>query len=451
MLKILLPISALLFFSEFYWSSSIITLFFLSFLSLLFLYSPFTSFTFSSEYFFLDQLSVSLISLTFWISALMIICSHKIYINSLSNNMFCLYISILALILILCFSMSNFMAFYVLFEASLIPTFLLIMGWGYQPERLQASFYLLLYTITASLPLLLSLSWIFYNNGSLSLNIHPQFMNPALPFHSSYIWWSITILAFMVKMPLYSMHLWLPKAHVEAPVAGSMILAGILLKLGGYGLIRLTQIYPSLSFSISPMFSSLAIFGGVLTSFICLRQTDLKSLIAYSSIGHMALVVLGVSFSSLWGWQGAIVMMIAHGLCSSCMFALANMTYEFTSTRSLFLTKGILALAPAFSMWWFLLSITNMAAPPSINLFGEISIILASLWFSHFLILPLGVCSFLACAYSFFLYTSSNHGPSPSFSNPYAPLNSSFHTAVLLHFFPIWGLILKPEIISQFF
>nr|YP_001994401.1 NADH dehydrogenase subunit 4 [Terebellides stroemii]ABW76481.1 NADH dehydrogenase subunit 4 [Terebellides stroemii] len=433
-----------LFKSKFLWLVSQTTSIFTSFV-LIMSYPQTTSISMSPMSIFTDFLNYPLIILTFWISSLMILSSFMTFQNKKSPEMFTFLIIFLNLSLYVCFSSSNILTFYIFFELSLIPTLFLILGWGNQPERLQAGFYLMIYTVTASLPLLMSILFLTYENNSFNF-LHSMWYTPHIWYLTKF-WWLISITAFMVKMPLYLTHLWLPKAHVEAPVAGSMILAGLLLKLGGYGLIRLSFIFPQNSHNILAPFIAVSLWGAIITGLICLRQHDMKSLIAYSSIGHMGLVISGVMTMTKWGWEGAILMMIAHGLASSAMFSIANSTYEATHSRSLYISKGLISLFPTMSMLFFLLSAANMAAPPSINLVSEISL-LTSILSSSAMTAPLiAIISFLAGAYSLFLYVSTQHGSTLSFLNPMALFTQRNYLTLTMHLMPLFIIILKSDIL----
>nr|WBQ42652.1 NADH dehydrogenase subunit 4 [Nereis pelagica] len=396
-----------------------------------------------SEMWGLDHLSTALIILTVWIIPMIMSASQNIFTQNKSPQEFLLLNTTLALILLFAFSTSHMFLFYILFEASLIPTLLIIMKWGYQPERLQAGMYLMLYTITASLPLLMGIA-----HHTTQLHSYNLFfiMHPVTV--SSHVMWVIMNLAFMVKLPLFLFHLWLPKAHVEAPVAGSMILAAVLLKLGGYGMLRLIYMSPPITPSLKLHLMTFALWGGMITSLICVRQQDIKALIAYSSVGHMSLVMAGILSNINWGIWGALAMMVSHGLLSSALFASADMSYLTSGSRSLLMNKGMNLSAPSMSMMWFMMCAANMAAPPSSNLMAEIMLISCSMVSSKLMAFPLSIMSFTAAAYSLMLYVSMNHGASNTSSNSMFAIIPRNMLVITSHMIPIVLIMLMPAVIT---
>nr|YP_009711988.1 NADH dehydrogenase subunit 4 [Cottiusculus nihonkaiensis]QGA73691.1 NADH dehydrogenase subunit 4 [Cottiusculus nihonkaiensis] len=396
-----------------------------------------------------DPLSTPLLVLTCWLLPLMILASQNHTASEPLNRQraFLTLLTSLQIFLIMAFGATEIIMFYIMFEATLIPTLILITRWGNQTERLNAGVYFLFYTLAGSLPLLVALLLLQNSTGTLSL-LTLQYSDPlGLSSYAHKLWWAGCLLAFLVKMPLYGVHLWLPKAHVEAPIAGSMILAAVLLKLGGYGMMRMVVMLEPLTKELSYPFIVFALWGVIMTGSICLRQTDLKSLIAYSSVSHMGLVVGGILIQTPWGFSGALILMIAHGLASSALFCLANTNYERTHSRTMLLARGLQVVLPLMTAWWFIASLANLALPPLPNLMGELMIITSLFNWSWWTIILTGAGTLITASYSLYMFLMTQRGPLPTHIIALNPSHTREHLLMALHLIPLILLILKPELI----
>nr|ARI43810.1 NADH dehydrogenase subunit 4 [Acrossocheilus beijiangensis] len=407
-----------------------------------------TGWTSSNTYLATDPLSTPLLVLTCWLLPLMILASQN-HISPEPTTRQRTYITLLTSLqtfLIMAFGATEVIMFYIMFEATLIPTLIIITRWGNQTERLNAGTYFLFYTLAGSLPLLVALLLLQQSTGTLSMLVLQYSQPLQLNSWGHTIWWAGCLIAFLVKMPLYGVHLWLPKAHVEAPVAGSMVLAAVLLKLGGYGMMRMMVMLDPLSKELAYPFIILALWGIIMTGSICLRQTDLKSLIAYSSVGHMGLVAGGILIQTPWGFSGAIILMIAHGLASSALFCLANTAYERTHSRTMVLARGLQVIFPLTTVWWLIANLANLALPPLPNLMGELMIITTLFNWSPWTILLTGLGTLITASYSLYMFLMSQRGPTPNHITGLQPFHTREHLLMTLHLIPIILLVTKPEL-----
>nr|YP_008378887.1 NADH dehydrogenase subunit 4 [Avahi laniger]ABI54785.1 NADH dehydrogenase subunit 4 [Avahi laniger]ABI54793.1 NADH dehydrogenase subunit 4 [Avahi laniger]ABI54801.1 NADH dehydrogenase subunit 4 [Avahi laniger]AGM47381.1 NADH dehydrogenase subunit 4 [Avahi laniger] len=396
-----------------------------------------------------DPLSSPLLMLTMWLLPLMIMASqhHLAKEPWFRKKSYLSLLITLQMFLIMTFTATELILFYILFEATLIPTLIVITRWGNQTERLSAGLYFLFYTLVGSLPLLLALTYLQSSMGSLNLLTTNLWLKEMPNSWSTNLLWLACTMAFMVKMPLYGLHLWLPKAHVEAPIAGSMVLAAVLLKLGGYGMMRISMFLDPTTKSMAYPFLMLCLWGMIMTSSICLRQTDLKSLIAYSSVSHMALVIVAILVQTPWSFMGATALMIAHGLTSSMLFCLANSNYERIHSRTMLMARGLQTLLPLMATWWLLASLTNLALPPSINLIGELLVTITSFSWSNITVILIGLNMLITALYSLYMLITTQRGKLTYHLHNLSPSLTRENTLMSMHMLPLLLLTLNPKII----
>lgn len=349
----------------------------------------------------IEYYSIWLIILRGWILGLMFMRLERF-----EDSKIVIFI-LLFIILLLFFLSIDLFIFYLIFEVRIIPTFFLIIYWGVRPERINAVLYLIIYILFISFPLLVYI----YQLNLLSITTKFNLVGFFIDTYILRFWgYSFIFIAFYIKLPIYIFHIWLPKAHVEAPVYGSIILAGVLLKIGGYGAVRFLIIFTKIRLKFNYWILRIGVVGRFLVSILCLVQIDIKILVAYSSVVHMNIFLCILMTLFKLGVSRAYLIIVSHGLCSSGIFYIVNLYYLRSGSRMLMLNKGSLRYLPFIAFWWFIFCICNFSFPFSIGFIREIIIVIVILSWDLRLMYYLILICFFSRAYSLYLYSYIQHG-----------------------------------------
>jgi len=335
------------------------------------LWIPFLNLNFSLG---IDGISLFFILLTTLLIFLCILISW----TSVDKNIkeFLIAFLVMEFFLIGVFSILDLLLFYIFFESILIPMYLIVGVWGSRERKIRAAYFFFLYTLLGSVLMLLSILYIYYQAGTTDYEVLLTFIFSKT--EQKFLWLSF-FSSFATKVPMVPVHLWLPEAHVEAPTAGSVILAGVLLKLGTYGFLRFSfPLFPEASFYFAPIVYLFSIVGIVYTSFTAIRQTDFKRIIAYTSVAHMNLVMVGLFSFNTIGLEGAILQSLSHGFVASALFLIIGIVYERHHTRMVKYYGGLVHTMPLYTFIFLFFTMSNIGLPGTGSFVGEFLILAGS-------------------------------------------------------------------------
>ena len=396
----------------------------------------------------LDGISIFFVLLTTLLIPLCLITSW----NSIVNNLKEFLISFLFLnfILIVTFSILDLLFFYIFFESVLVPMFLIVGVWGSRERKVLAAYYFFLYTLLGSVLMLLSILYIYYQTGTTNYETLLTFCFSTL--EQKFIWFSF-FLAFASKIPMVPLHLWLPEAHVEAPTAGSVILAGVLLKLGSYGFVRFSlPLFPNASFFFSPLVYTIAIISIIFTSFTAIRQTDFKRIIAYTSIAHMNLVIIGIFSFNVIGLEGCILQSLSHGFVASALFLIIGVIYDRHRSRIVQYFGGVAVVMPIYTSIFLFFTLANISFPSTSSFVGEFLILIGSFKVNKTITFLAATSVIIGGAYSLWLLNRISFG---NLKTQYVFKFLDLSDREIIVFIPlIFGTFIVgvwPEIFSKFY
>jgi NADH-quinone oxidoreductase subunit M len=347
----------------------------------------------------IDGISLWFVPLTAFITVIVVVAGWQVIENKVSQYMGAFLILSGAMIGVFC--ALDGMLFYVFFEATLIPMFIIIGVWG-GSNRMYAAIKFFLYTFLGSLLMLVALIYLYFKAGHsfdiLAWHTLPLPLAVQIPIFLAFL------MAFAVKVPMWPVHTWLPDAHVEAPTGGSVVLAAIMLKLGGYGFLRFSlPVTPDASHYLAPLVMSLSLIAVIYIGLVAMVQADMKKLVAYSSIAHMGFVTLGCFLFNNMSAQGAIMQMISHGFVSGAMFLCIGVLYDRMHTRQIAEYGGVVNTMPRFATFFVLFSLANAGLPATSGFIGEFMVILGSVQFNFWIGVLAGTALILGAAYSLWL------------------------------------------------
>ncbi len=326
-----------------------------------------------------DGISMLLVMLTTFLTVLCILCSWEAIGDKLKEYYASFLLLETAMLGALC--ALDLVLFYIFWELMLVPMYLLIGVWG-GPRRIYAAIKFFLFTMVGSVLMLLAILALYYHYGAAT-NVYTfnvfELYKASIPVSKQYWLFAAFALSFAIKVPMFPFHTWLPDAHTEAPTAGSVILAGVLLKMGTYGFLRFAiPLFPEAAFAAVPLMSTLAIIGIVYGALMCLMQTDVKRLIAYSSVSHLGYVMLGIFAFNMQGLEGGIYQMLNHGISTGGLFLIVGMIYERRHTRMIADFGGLSKVMPRFAVFFMIITLSSIALPGTNGFVGEFLILLGA-------------------------------------------------------------------------